>query len=139
MNKEKYNLKFISVLAFFVILYFGCDKLSDLSGGGDRLYFCEKYMPADDKCQGQSDKYTTGSLTVMVKLNDSIGVAKVDINITDLNSGQAVKTIPFDINPAEKYIYFEDVSFDSPGKYKVSCLKEDGTVIVSNTIEIISG
>ena len=36
-----------------------------------------------------------------------------------------------------KYVFFDDVNFKKPGKYKVSALKPDGTVIVSNEIEIV--
>jgi hypothetical protein len=36
------------------------------------------------------------------------------------------------------YIHFDDVEFKEPGKYKVSCLKKDGTVIASGEVEITS-
>ena len=66
-----------------------------------------------------------------------LGVTKVNINITDLKSGEAVDTYPFDTDSDMDYVFFDDVNFKKPGKYKVSALKPDGTVIVSNEIEIV--
>jgi hypothetical protein len=138
-NKIPNSFSFILAVVIYAGLIMSCDKITELVGeGGDRLYFCESYIPSTDKCEGKSDKYTTGALTVMVKLTKNIGVSKVDINITDLASNSVVNTIPFDVNSSHDYIYFEGVSFESTGTYRVSCLKQDGTVIASNTVEIIS-
>jgi hypothetical protein len=133
MQKFKITLSFLSLL----IVFSSCSKLKDITSS-DRLYFCEKYISSTDKCEGESTKYTTGTLTVMIKLSKPIGVSEVDINITDLSSGKAVDTYPFTTPSTEDYIYFDGVDFKEPGKYRVSCLKKDGTVIVSNEIEIVS-
>jgi hypothetical protein len=60
-----------------------------------------------------------------------IGVDDVNINVTDKASGEAIETLPFTVQPNMDYIYFNDVAFNKAGKYKVSCLKKDGTVVVS--------
>lgn len=133
------QIKLLISLLVLILLVTSCSKLKDLKNltAGDRLYFCEKYDAAKDKCEGESSKYTTGTLTVMAKLSKAIDVSDVDINITDLKTKEVVETKPFTV-PKTDYIYFEGVNFDKPGNYKVSLLKKDGTVIVSNEIEIVS-
>ncbi|HAY34178.1 MAG TPA: hypothetical protein DCY06_08570 [Bacteroidetes bacterium] len=134
--------KSVSALFVFIILIFGCGKLKNLteSVSGNKLYFCEEYDSSTDNCKGESNKYTEGNLTVMVDLRPTktkLGVRSVNINVTDISTGNVVETFPFDTDSDMDYIYFENVKFENPGKYKVSALKPDGTVIVSNEIEII--
>ena len=134
--------KFISALFILAALIISCGKLGELTSDTktDKLYFCEKYTSGTDECEGKSTKYTPGRLTVMVDIRPSkkkLGVTKVNINITDLKSGEAVDTYPFDTDSDMDYVFFDDVNFKKPGKYKVSALKPDGTVIVSNEIEIV--
>lgn len=134
--------KFILSVAVLVTLILGCSKLKNLSTGGssDKLYFCESYDPSTDKCEGKSMKYSEGYLTVIVDIRstkEKIGVSKVNINITNLKTDEVVDTYPYDTNPDMDYVYFDKVDFKSPGKYRVSALKPDGTVIASNEIEII--
>lgn len=134
--------RFIASLFVLFLLVTSCDKLGNIGSGDskDKLYFCEKYDLASDKCEGKSSKYTSGRLTVMVDIRPSkrkLGVSKVNINITDLNSGKPVDTFEFNTDEDMDYVYFEDVNFKETGKYRVSALKPDGTVIVSNEIEIV--
>ncbi|MBS1517308.1 MAG: hypothetical protein JSS91_04405 [Bacteroidetes bacterium] len=133
-----------SILGFLVllILVLGCSKIKNLadSSKGNKLYFCESYNPASDKCEGESFKYTKGNLTVMLDLRPTktkLGVTSVNINVTDLASGKVADTFRFDTQSDMDYVYFDNVKFDAAGKYRVSALKPDGTVIVSNEIEII--
>ena len=72
----------------------------------------------------------------MLKMSKPIGVSSVDINVTDLSSDKPVDTFPFTVQSDWDYIHFDDVEFTNPGKYKVSCLKKDGTVIASGEVEI---
>jgi len=113
----------------------GCGKITSIFQG-DRLYFCERYDSVKGEI-GESDKFTTGSLTVMVKLKNPIGVTDVDINVTDTKKNEVVNTHPFTVTSDMTYIFFDKVTFDTPGKYKVSLLKKDGTIIVSGNIEIV--
>lgn len=130
MNKFK---TFAAVALLFLMLV-SCSKLKNLTGG-DKLYFCEKYTTTE---VGEGTKFTTGTITVMMKLSKPIGVTSVDVNVTDAATGKAVNTFPFTVQSEWDYIHFDDVEFKEPGKYKVSCLKKDGTVIASNEVEIVS-
>lgn len=142
-NKKlmKGNFRFIFSIAVAISIMLGCSKIKDLaSSSSDKLYFCEKYKSGSDECEGKSTKYTTGNLTVMIDIRPSkrtVGVEKVNINITDLKTGEVVDTYPYDTQKDMDYVYFENVDFKKPGKYKVSALKPDGTVIVSNEVEIV--
>lgn len=136
-SKIKPGLGFFLAVMVAVLTVFGCGKLTELVDKGDKLYFCEEYVPSTDNCVGESSKYTTGTLTVMAKLEKPIGVRNVNINITDKSSGEAIETYPYTVSTDMDYIYFDGVDFKEPGTYKVSLLKEDGTVVVSNEIEII--
>ncbi|MCI0450098.1 MAG: hypothetical protein L0Y79_10020 [Chlorobi bacterium] len=122
-----------------ITVFSGCGRLKQVQQltekiSGDRLYFCERYVATEI---GEGTQFQSGKITVMLKLTKSIGVSEVDINITDLSSGNAVETVPFTVQPGWDYIHFDDVEFSNKGKFKVSCLKKDGTVIASNEVEII--
>lgn len=126
------RIKLLSVFAVLFLVVVSCSKLKDLAGG-DKLYFCEKYT---SKEIGEGTKFPVGNVTVMMKLSKPIGVTSVDVNITDVATGKPVDTVPFTVQASWDYIHFDDVDFKEPGKYKVSCLKKDGTVIASNEVEI---
>ncbi|MBX7047373.1 MAG: DUF3244 domain-containing protein [Ignavibacteria bacterium] len=133
----KVNYKFWLSLLTLVSFSFGCSSL--FGPKENRLYFCEKYDSKKGEI-GESSKFTTGNLTVMVDLRPTktkVGVSDVNINITDKASGEAVETLPFTVQPSMDYIYFNDVNFKKAGKYRVSCLKKDGTVIVTGEVEIV--
>ncbi len=128
-------------LLLFVVLFAasGCGRLKQVQQltetiSGDRLYFCERYVASEI---GESKEFKPGKVTVMLKLTKAIGVSEVEINITDAATGKAVDTVPFTVQPSWDYIHFDDVDFNAKGKYKVSCLKKDGTVIATNEVDII--
>ena len=133
--KNTNRFKFYLTFLFAIVLMLGCGKITSIFQG-DRLYFCERYDSVKGEI-GESDKFTTGSLTVMVKLKNPIGVTDVDINVTDTKKNEVVNTHPFTVTSDMTYIFFDKVTFDTPGKYKVSLLKKDGTIIVSGNIEIV--
>ena len=117
-NRINFNrIKLFASLAVLFLVVVSCSKLQDLTGG-DRLYFCEKYTTKEI---GEGTKFTTGTITVMLKLKKPIGVTSVDINVTDVASGKAVETFPFTVQSSWDYIHFDDVEFKEPGKYQVSC------------------
>jgi hypothetical protein len=114
------------------------NESSSISGG--KLYFCEEYR--NGKEIGVSDVFTIpsggGYLTVMIKLDDPIGVGKVDLRISKKTGGseKIVETIPFDVQPDWDYIHFDEITFHSAGKHRVTLLKPDGTPIASGDVNI---
>ena len=126
------NFKTLAAFAVLFALLVSCSYLKNLTKS-DKLYFCEKYTTTE---VGEATKFPVGPVTVMVKLSKPIGVSSVDINVTDVETGKPVDTFPFTVQSSWDYIHFDDVEFKEPGKYKVSCLKKDGTVIASNEVEI---
>lgn len=139
MKKLSAYLKIFISFFLLVSIIFGCDTIKKVANKENRLYFCESYDP--DKGEiNESSKFTTGTLTVMVDLRPEgkkIGVKEVNINITDKGSNEVVDTKPYTVSEDMDYIYFDGVEFEKPGKYRVSCLKKDGTVIVSGEVEIV--
>ena len=136
-------LKILAVVLFMVTLAAGCSKINTIKNltekvsdevKGDRLYFCERYVTKEI---GEDTKFKPGKITVMLKLKNKIGESSVNLNITDLSTGKVSDTQPFTVQPSWDYIHFDDVAFENKGKYKVSCLKKDGTVIASGEVEII--
>lgn len=126
------NIKTFTAFIILFSLIVSCSMLKNLMPG-DKLYFCEKYTTEE---VGVASKFPVGPVTVMVKLQKPIGVTSVDINITDLGTNKVVDTFPFTVQSDWPYIHFDDVEFNTAGKYKVSCLKKDGTVIASGEVEI---
>lgn len=113
---------------------------------GNKLYFCEDYK--NGKEIGVSERFTTGWLTVMVRTEKPIGVGKVELRLTKIKNSEGEKisekiidTVPFDIQSDWTYTYFQDKSrlkFSSPGTYKVTMQKVDGTPICSGEVEVTS-
>lgn len=135
MKFAKLSLLLLAV----VIAASGCNRIKQVQEltdklSGDKLYFCEKYVTKEI---GEGKQFKPGKVTVMVKLQNPIGEKEVDINVTDASTGKAVDTFPFTVQSSWDYIHFDDVEFKEKGKYKVSCLKKNGDVIVSGEVEII--
>jgi hypothetical protein len=133
------TIKFITLFVVSAVVLAGCSKIKQVQQiteklSGDRLYFCERYVTKEI---GEDTKFKAGKVTVMVKLQNPIGEKEVDINITDLATGKVVKTEPFTVQSSWDYIHFDDVEFKDKGKFRVSCLKKSGDVIVTGEVEII--
>ncbi|CAN5593307.1 hypothetical protein BH10BAC5_BH10BAC5_07330 [soil metagenome] len=140
MDNNFNKLKFISALLIMAALTVSCSKISNLIKSENSLYFCESYDPVKGEI-GKSDKFTTGSLTVMVDLRpkkEKIGVTDVDINITDIKKNEVISTNPYTVSANMDYIFFNNVTFDKLGTYKVSLLKKDASVVVSGVVEIVA-
>lgn len=113
-----------------------------------KLYFCEDYKNGEEV--NVSDRFTPGWLTVMVDLRPTgktLGVGKVELRLTKIKdadgnkiSEKIIDTVPFEVESSWDYTYFKDtdrLKFKTPGTYKVTCQKVDGTPIVSGEVEVI--
>lgn len=139
MRANSNKFRFVIALLILVSVTVSCSKFSGILNTENKLYFCESYDQTKGEI-GKSDKFTTGTLTVMVDLRpkkEKIGVTDVDLNITDTHKNEVVNTIPFTVDKNMDYIFFNNVNFDKPGSYKVSLLKKDGTVVVSGLVDIV--
>lgn len=111
---------------------------------GPVLYFCEKY--GADGEEGISDRFSTGYLTVMVKCDYALGLSNVSIQFDKLNMNTGIfeyyKKFEYKVEPSMKYIYFAknktaDMSFDTPGVFRVFLLDDNSKTVASGLIEII--
>lgn len=123
-------------------------KKETKSSDGAKLYFCEQYKNGQEI--GVSKRFTPGWLTVMVDTRPAgktLGTGKVELRITKVKnaagddiSEKIIDTVPFNVQADWDYTYFTDKSrlkFSSPGTYKVTCQKVDGSPIVSGEVEIV--
>jgi hypothetical protein len=133
------KLNLLVVVIFFVLI-----KLS-FAQSEPVLYFCEKY----DSKKGEinvSDRFTKGSVTVVVKCDYPLGLENVTIQYEKYNPEtdkfEFYKNFSFIIRPEMKYVYFKrnsesDMSFDEPGFYRVFLLDDSGETVASSLIEIV--
>ena len=138
MNKIRI---FLGLLALVVLVGF-TSKVN--AQNGPVLYFCERYG-ADGEVS-ISDRFYTGYLTVMVKCDYALGLRDCFIQFDKYNSRTSTfeyyKRFDYNVKPDMKYIFFEknsssDMSFDSPGIYRVFLLDENKKTVASALIEII--
>lgn len=132
---------FLGLLAFVVLIGFTSKVQAQ---NGPVLYFCERYGSSGEV--NISDRFYTGHLTVMVKCDYALGLRDCFIQFDKYNSRTGVfdfyKRFEYTVESDMKYIYFEknkssDMSFDSPGIYRVFLLDENKKTVASALIEII--
>jgi len=109
------------------------------------LYFCEQY----DSYSGEinvSDRFTTGYITVVVKSSNALNLSDCYIQYDKYNSStrkfEYYKQFSFTLSPTSKYVYFEhsesnDMSFETPGFYRVYLLDGRQNTVTSSIVEII--
>lgn len=123
--------------------------VEDNSSDVEKLYFCEEYDPVEGEI-GNSDRFSTGWLTVMLDLRKSgkkIGVKDVEIRISKIKdasgkkiSEKIIKTVKFTVEPDFEYIYFTDkknLKFDTPGTYKVTLMDKKGNLLAKGEVDIV--
>lgn len=125
------NISFLFIL-FLIITTANQIKSQDL------LYFCEKYT---DREIGVSDRFTTGALTVMVKLNKPIYYNNVSIQLDKYScltdDFEYYDSRNFDVDGKWSYIHFDKIAFSDAGLFRVFLLDPEGNTIVSGLIEIV--
>jgi hypothetical protein len=143
-RKEEKMIKIKSFSAIFAALFITCLVSNIQAQSSPVLYFCEKYTSSGEV--SISDRFYTGYLTVMVKAEKDLGLRDVTIQYDKYDCRTGVfsyyKKFKFTVKPNMNYIYFEksgenDMSFDSPGIYRVFLLDEYGSTVTSSLIEII--
>lgn len=133
------KLSLIVIALFFVLTKLSFAQTEPI------LYFCEKY----DSKKGEvsvSDRFTKGSVTVVVKCDYPLGLENVAIQYDKYNPEtgkfEFYKNFSFIVKPEMKYIYFtrnseSDMSFDDPGFYRVFLLDDASETVASALIEIV--
>lgn len=128
--------KITVLLSVLVFLIFPYGRLSAQSCS--ILYFCVKYDGKEIEC---SDRFTTGSITVMARLNGPVSQTKVFIQLEKYNpedgSFKFYRDFDFDVDADLDYIYFNDVVFSDKGIYRVFLLDPGKNTIASALVEII--
>ena len=104
----------------------------------DTLYFCEQYKEGTEI--GNADEFYLptggGLITVMLRTLTPIGIIEVFILLEKDIAGirDNISKEPFDVEAGWDYIFFADIKFPQPGKYKVSAVKKNGDVIASGYV-----
>lgn len=102
------------------------------------LYFCEKYDNGEVGC---SDRFSSGKVTVMVKLDKGFDSTSVSLQVTRYSPAddqfQFYKEIIFDVVKGTKYIFFQDIDFNEKGIFRVFLLDTRKNRLASALIEII--
>lgn len=119
------------------------DSKRETSSSDVKVYFCEEYTGGKEV--GVSDEFVIGRnggyFTCMIDLRNTgkkIGVGKLELRITKLGeSEKIVATEKFDVQPDWDYIFFDKFhTFYSPGDYKITVLKPDGTPVGTGEVKI---
>lgn len=132
--KKKYGL-------FLIVLFSLSANVSGQNVNNDTLYFCREYKNGQEI--GLSNTFGIGpggdSITVMVRLEGFIKEKHVSIVVDKAESGEYVyaNTHKFDVEPAWDYIFFAGINFWSEGSYKVSLIREDGSVMAFSYVTMV--
>lgn len=117
------------------------DSVSAQGLRNDTLYFCEEYK--DSKEIGNANEFYLpekgGTITVMLRTKKPVGVVSISILIEKDVAGikDKITSEPFDVQSNWDYIFFADMFFPEPGKYKVSAVKKNGDIIASGYVRML--
>jgi hypothetical protein len=138
----KINSMFSLLIIFLLLNLFSADLFAQSE---PVLYFCERY----ENQRGEvnvSDRFTTGSLTVMARSDNELNLEECFIKLEKWDpvseEFQTYKTFRYSVEPDMNYIYFSktdvnDMNFEEPGFYRVSLFDELESAVASALIEII--
>jgi hypothetical protein len=140
---SKYNvgglMRSVLQLLLFIGIFFSVTQEVIKAQECDIMYFCVRY--SDNGEEGCSDQFTTGNITVMIRLAGEIYYTDVSIQIDKYNPRAGKfeyhKEFPFTVNPELTYVYFNDIYFDKRGFYRVFLLDPSRNTITSALVEII--
>ena len=133
-------IKKIFTLSLFIFLFIYASNISKAQS----LYFCEEYT---DHEVNVSDVFLIGSgggyFCCMLDLRGSgetLGTYSVVLKISKITSdgdNEQIDSKGWDVKPEWDYIYFNQFyTFYSPGTYKVTATKSNGTFIASGKVTV---
>jgi len=137
----KINYKLSLLILLFGAVVISSNSVSAQGLRNDTLYFCEEYK--DGKEIGNANEFYLpakgGTITVMLRTKKPVGVAEIFINIEKDVAGikDKISSEPFDVEASWDYIFFADIFFPEPGKYKVSAVKKNGDIIASGYVRML--
>jgi len=137
----KINYKLSLLILLFGAVVISSNSVSAQGLRNDTLYFCEEYK--DSKEIGNADEFYLpekgGTITVMLRTKKPVGVAEIFILIEKDVAGirDKISSEPFDVEANWDYIFFADMFFPEPGKYKVSAVKKSGDIIASGYVRML--
>ena len=124
-------------LFIFIFIFLTTVGLAQQSG--DIMYFAER---ADGKREyGLSDRFTTGSLSVICKLIKPPSEKHIFVQLDKYNmeayTFNYYQKYEFWQDPNRTYLYFNNIVFNSPGIYRVFLLNEANNTITSALVDIV--
>lgn len=126
------------VFLFVVVSFIVISSSAVFAQSCSLLYFCEKYDNGEVGC---SDRFSSGKVTVMVKLEQGFDSTSVSLQLTRFSPAEDqfkfYKEIIFDVEKGTKYIFFQDIEFNERGIYRVFLLDTRKNRLASALIEII--
>ncbi len=127
------------LLGFFIGFSFALISYSTIYAQScNIIYFCEKYDNGEVNC---SDRFTTGKVTVMVKLINGFDSTSVSLQITRFMPAEDkfdyYKEIIYDVEKGTKFIFFPNIEFNDKGIFRVLLLDTKKNRLASALIEII--
>lgn len=137
----KINYKLSLLILLFGVVVISSNSVFAQGQRNDTLYFCEEYK--DSKEIGNSSEFYLpekgGTITVMLRTKKPVGVVSISILIERDIAGirSKVSSEPFDVQASWDYIFFADIFFPEPGKYKVSAVKKNGDAIASGYVRML--
>lgn len=127
------------IIFIFSFIFLVISSKSLFAQAEDILYLCESY--SNGKEVGISDRFTTGKLSVMVRLVNPIYYKSVSIVLNKYNCAtkkfEYFSDQQFEVEPDWTVIHFDNIEFPSPGFFRVFLLDSNNNTIVSNLVEII--
>lgn len=137
----KRNYKLSLLILTLGVVVFSSSSVFAQGQRNDTLYFCEEYK--ESKEIGNSSEFYLpekgGTITVMLRTKKPVGVAEIFLLIEKDVAGikDKISSEPFDVQAGWDYIFFADIFFPEPGKYKVSALKKNGDAIAAGYVRML--
>jgi hypothetical protein len=137
----KINYRLSLLILLLGVVFINVNSANAQGLRNDTLYFCEEYK--DSKEIGNADEFYLpekgGTITVMLRTKKPVGVAEIFLQIEKDVAGmrENISKEPFDVQASWDYIFFADIFFPEPGKYRVMAVKKNGDMIASGYVRML--